>query len=375
MDERNPKVLLLIGDVGGGHKAPAQALKSVFERKHPEFDVNIVDLFTEADVAPYNTSNDSYAVTSQNYTLEMVSNFLFRLFSTLPGHWGFAWYTNLRMYKASLEIVRRENPDILIANNPIVTVIVKKIKRKVGGFFSVTQVTDLGTLLRGWADHSADLVISPAPEATARLMQFGIDRKKIVDSLFPIREGLKDFAPKQKLLSELCLSSSKPVILVTGGGVGTNEHLLKAVDTLAADAEFQVVILAGKLETVKQKLKRRYRRYENVKIVGFTDRMQDYYNAANVIVAKPGTSTMLETELFGKKVVFTRKVGEQEKGNVEYALSAPQNRYMGNDWSNLHSLVRELLYSDVIPLQRRSFDEAERIVDLVVEAYKAKTSV
>ncbi len=362
---------MLIGDVGGGHRAPAQAIKQVFDQQYAgQYEVDIVDLFTEADIAPYNTSEASYALFSQNYTLEKINNLVYRLINTRLGSWFFTKYTLSRLYYPTLEIIRNSNPDILVSNNPIVCLVASSIKKKEGGFYSVTQITDLGKLLRGWADKSADLIVSPSKQAIDELIRYGIDKSKIVGPLFPIRKGFSDPSrPRGEFLSSLGLNSKGPVVLVTGGGVGTNKYMLKAIDSIASDSSLQIIIMAGKVDKVRRSLEHRYQMLSNLKVVGFVNNMQDYYNAADIIVAKPGTSTVLETELLRKKTIFTRKVGEQEIGNVRYLKRNPLTRYLGDDWKQLGDYIHELLHSEDESNSQRSFDESYRIVAAITEGY------
>jgi len=76
-------------------------------------------------------------------------------------------------------------------------------------------------------------------------------------------------------------------------------------------------------------------------------------------------------ELFEKKAILIKPIGEQEKGNVGYALKESNFKYLGNDWSKLNETVQELLN---IPtsiknenyLPRRDFNESKKIVDKII---------
>ncbi|MFA5623299.1 MAG: hypothetical protein WC981_03665, partial [Candidatus Dojkabacteria bacterium] len=64
-------------------------------------------------------------------------------------------------------------------------------------------------------------------------------------------------------------------------------------------------------------------------------------------IAKPGPATLLEIERLGKKAIFTRPVGYQEWGNVEYLLQNPNFIYIGNEYNLIEGEIKELLEKEI----------------------------
>lgn len=366
---KKKKVLIVIGDVAGGHRSAAKALSQIFEEKYADkFEVKTIDLFTTADVAPFNSSEASYAVVSQNHTLEAINNFIFRVLNTELIYPLMRAYVNWRLFDVSRKIILNENPDIVISNHPFVCMVVSRIKQVSNGFKSAVVITDLVTLLRGWADPYATITFAPTKQAEKTLVEYGVDASKVSAALFPINPNLKVTQDKAALLESLGLDPLAKTILVTGGGVGT-KIMLKGLDKLVENQKLQFIILAGKLPGYLEELERRYKIYKNVKVLGFVNNFPDFLNASEIVIAKPGPATILEIELFNKKAVITRKVGEQELGNIDYALQNPLFRYIGDDWDKLPETVNELLLLDANEHEsnRRKFNEAEQIVDSIAE--------
>src|SRR5690606_11108162 len=109
---------------------------------------------------------------------------------------------------------------------------------------------------------------------------------------------------------------------------------------------------------------------KKVKILGYINNMHDYLKIADIVVGKPGPATIIESELFDKKMILTRKIGQQETGNIDYALKNPKFRYIGESWNKLENTIQELLDfnpKQVGELHKREFDECERIVDEIVK--------
>ena len=60
-------------------------------------------------------------------------------------------------------------------------------------------------------------------------------------------------------------------------------------------------------------------------------------------------------------MVYTKKIGEQEIGNIAYAKSNPNFRYIGEDWGMLEETLKELISKKVENTSKRSFDECDQI--------------
>lgn len=357
-------------NAGSGHKMGAEAVQKSFEMLYGDkYEVKTVDLFKVFDVDPFNTSDISYAFVAGNRALETLNNLLFRGLNTYLGYQIYYSYVRNRLLNEAKKWLQEEKPDVIICNHPVVASIINALKTEVGGFKSVQIVLDLVTIFRGWGDESADLIFSPTSEAVNTLVRYGVDVAKIVYPLFPVHPKLKNFRKKEELIEEMGFNTSKPVVLMTGGGVGSGS-LKNAIHRLTNTHKYQVIVSAGKSEYLKDQLERKYKDRKDVKILGYVDNMPDLYNLADVVVAKPSSATVIESELFEKRVVFTRYIGEQDAGNVDYVLRNPKCRYIGTNWDKLEETLDDLLnanFRDPAVNFKREFDECEKIVKEIVK--------
>jgi len=364
------KVLIIIADIGNGHKSAADAITSVFKTKYGEdYELKTIDIYKEADVEPFNSADVSYKFLSQNKAYEKISNATWQFTNTLVGYKIYRAYFLGLIYKAAKTIIEQEKPDIVISAYPLISTIVNQMKLEGALFKYVVVITDLITMHRSWADERADLVTSPTPDAVNTLVNFGVDVNKIIYPFFPLKPELALFRPKQEVIKELKLSSELPIILLTGGGLGT-KAIEVAIAKLSKREDIQKVIIAGKLEESRELLEERYKDNKNVRVLGFVNNMYDYMNCSDVIIGKPGATTVMEIELFNKKAIFTRYIGVHDFGNIEYALRDPKIKYIADDWGKLDESLDELLSfqpreSDI--KLKRKFNEAETIVDEIVK--------
>ncbi len=367
MNERN-RVMIIIGDAGGGHLSAANALTASFRKLYGDrFSLKVIDIFKEAGVPPFRDSAELYVKISASRFLEFFYNIFVPLLNTRVGFYFYKTYVTAKMYRATKRIIDDYDPHVVIANNSIITPLAGAMKRHGGRFLAAVLVTDIVRVFRAWADKHADCVFSPTHEATHRMMRFGVKREKIRGPLFPINPRLSVFRPRDEVLAGLGLrTDGMKTVLVTAGGVGA-VSLKRAIDDLAGDPRLQVIILAGRVPDFERDLQARYAGNPRIRVLGFIDNIQDYYNAADLIVTKPGPATILEIELFQKKAVLTKRVGIQESGNAEFALRNPNIRSIGNRWWRLKKTVERLLDAEPVPFKdRRSFDECETIVREIV---------
>lgn len=364
------KVLIIIADIGNGHKSAADAITTVFKAKYGEdYELKTIDIYKEADVEPFNSADVSYKFLSQNRGYEKVSNVTWKFTNTLIGYKLYKAYFLGLIYKAAKAVIEKESPDIVISAYPLTSTIINQMRKDGAKFKYVVVITDLITMHRSWADESADLVTSPTPDAVKTLVNFGVDINKVIYPFFPLKPELENFKPKSEITQQLNFSNELPIILITGGGLGT-KAISAAIQKLCKREDLQIVVIAGKLDEYREELEEMYKDNKNVRVLGFVSNMYDYLNACDIVIGKPGATTVMEIELFNKKAIFTRYIGVHDFGNIEYALRDPKIKYIADDWDKLEQSLDDLL--NFIPREadtkiKRSFKEAETIVDEIVK--------
>lgn len=360
------KVLILIGDVANGHRSAANAVTESFKQLYPnDYEVKTIDLFTYLEIEPFNSADTFHKFISQNKFYEQINNIGLKFLNTQIGFPFLRSYLK-KLYEPTLELINEENPDLIISIHPITTTVLRELKlNNAIQVKTVSIITDLVSILRSCTDDRSELVFCPTSEAVSKLIRWGVDLKNIVYPLFPINPMLKNFRDRETVLKELNLDLTKQTVLLTGGGFGV-KTLNKAIKKILKDHKnLQMIIIAGKNDSFKNYLLNEYGSNSSVAILGYVNNIQDYFNASDIVIGKPGPATVLEFEIFNKKAILTKKIGEQESGNIDYAKGNPMFRYIGEDWSKLDGAINELISletRDGVKNSRRSFDECLEIV-------------
>jgi len=146
---------------------------------------------------------------------------------------------------------------------------------------------------------------------------------KIIKTGNPIRRESVNIEGKRLQALELfTLSADKPTIFVTGASLGArtlNNAIMGGLDKLIA-ADVQVIWQTGKLyyQGIIDKLGESY--HPNIKIMGFLERMDLAYAAADIIVSRAG-GTISELCVVGKPAILVPSPNVAEDHQTKNALA------------------------------------------------------
>mmetsp|Transcript_46306 Transcript_46306/g.63003 ORF Transcript_46306/g.63003 Transcript_46306/m.63003 type:complete len:541 (-) Transcript_46306:567-2189(-) len=344
------KVLILMSDTGGGHRASAKALEEAFDQISPgQIECHIVDIWTEHAPFPYNRFVPVYKVLAKY-------PFLWR------GFWHYGqfpitrWFqervTMTACYKRFKGVMDGVQPDMVVSVHPLCQDIPLRImdlekKKKRPPF--VTVVTDLGSAHPTWFDPRVDLCFVPSDRVRAIAEKHGLREHQIRQHGLPIRAGFwkPDDRPKEEIRTELGLDTKMPTALIVGGGdgVGGVARITEAIEAevvsggpitdglhgVVEHPKTQVVVVCGSNEQVRAKLAAKdWNDRVSVNVQGFVSNMEDYMAASDCIVTKAGPGTIAEAMCRGLPTMLSCFLPGQEKGNVDYVQELGFGEYSSN---------------------------------------------
>ncbi len=132
-------------------------------------------------------------------------------------------------------------------------------------------------------------------------------------------------------------------ILLMGGGFGWGpiDGMLDVVRDLSADV--QALVIAGRNERLRKRLMARARGHESrIKVHGFTDQMDLFMAASDLIVGKSGGLTSSEAMARGVPLVVFRPIPGQEERNCDF-LQENGAALRVHDLDDLHYRLRHFL--------------------------------
>lgn len=352
------KVLLLMSDTGGGHRASAQAIVGALEKLHPGcFDADIYDIWTDAAPWPLN---------------QLVP--MYRWLGANPFWWGAVWYSTAApgckaTNRFGLQAVREpftraiaaKNPDLVVSVHPmcqeegLTATRALRAARPGRAVPFATVVTDLGSAHPTWFDERADACFVPGDVVAALAARHGVPADRVVQHGLPLRDAFKEHADAVAadaaavvatnaasdtdavaVLDASCKPArraalgaafpERPAALIVGGGEGMGglgaivDAVWRELDATRA-LEATLFIVCGKNAALQKELAARaWGERVDVVVLGFVKNMHDYMAACDCILTKAGPGTIAEAATMGLPTLLTSHLPGQEAGNVTYVI-------------------------------------------------------
>ena len=335
---RNRRVLMLISDTGGGHRASALALQAMMHKLRPCLDIKIVDIWTEHGAWPDNQMPRTYPFLCRHRQLWRA---MFHMAPLLERPW-FAT-TRLTCGAGFKRCISEYDPHLVVSLHPLCQHLPLDLSRRHDDTVPFATVcTDLGSAHCTWFVEGVDACFV-ATDAVRRIAESrGVARSKIRQHGLPVRRpfwqassGAAKLARRQ--IAALGLEVNRRTVLIVGGGDGLGglESVVDATASrLAADqpGAAQVVAVCGRNSAARRRLEARQQAGRwpevSVRVLGFTNEMSEYMKAADCLVSKAGPGTIAEAAMCGLPTVLSDFLPGQEHGNLAFVTRHGFGQYV-----------------------------------------------
>jgi processive 1,2-diacylglycerol beta-glucosyltransferase len=225
-------------------------------------------------------------------------------------------FTYLRLIRRLDPAIRKFAPDVIISTQMIPAAMTSYLKQRGKVQASMIGVlTDFG-VHDFWKQRGVDRYCVAHPSilegdgssTTARAVVTGVPL--MPDFAFPLSQV--------EARRAVGLPEDAHVVLVLGGGLGLSVDTA-AVSLLQRPASTHVIVMPGTNNKARAALDRLAAQHpQRLKVCDWTDRMDVYLRASDVVVGKPGGITVAEALACGRPLLATRSLGGQEGFNVDF---------------------------------------------------------
>lgn len=312
------RALLLISDTGGGHRSAANAIVAALE-EDGSYETRIEDV----------AAHCAFPLTQLGLGYSMALRYA-------PPVYGALYYaTNgRRRYRALVrfcEPLYRERlrdlfisykPDVIVSVHPLLNHAALRARddARMQHVPVVTVITDLGKVHESWLVANADAVVVPAREVYQRALSRGVPPARLHLLGHPIHPKFDDVTgSKANLRKALGLPLDVPIVMLMAGGEGGGKLLSTALALARAKLPIELVVVCGRNESLAQKLGELAKSLPApVHVLGFTDKIPEYFRAVDLLVTKAGPGTLAEANAAQLPVIVYDYVPGQERGNVDF---------------------------------------------------------
>jgi 1,2-diacylglycerol 3-beta-galactosyltransferase len=316
-NKKNPHILFLFSDTGGGHRSASEAIIEALNLEYPHtFTYEMVDFFADYSPPPLNLAGPTYPAMSRMDELWKLSfettddpHRMRMIYATL--------WPSIRLYMYRL--IRKHPCDVIVSVHPLINTPFLRAKTKKNDLTPyITVVTDLVSTHCAWFNNQADLIIVPSQQAYQNALELNIEPDKLRIIGLPVADRFcHPTADKKALRRKLGWPEDKFTILLVGGGDGMGPlgEVSMAINDTKLDAT--LVVIAGHNTRLQNKLEKH--EWNNPTFVyGFVKDMPEFMQAADVLLSKAGPGTICEALIAELPIILYHRISGQEEGNVAF---------------------------------------------------------
>jgi UDP-N-acetylglucosamine:LPS N-acetylglucosamine transferase len=295
---RVPKILIISSDTGGGHRSAAAAIVAGVQKFF---------------------AGDSYAVRVVRAVEDShhLSDKLVRLYNWVLRHrqhwmkylyWAvnrFRPETREFFYRRSVgfitELFERWCPHVVVSVHPLTQHAFARVLKELGladKIPLVTVVTDpCYGFWKGWACDAVTLYLVASEEARQQLIDYGVAPDRIKVSGMPVHPKFEqpDERAAQAARRALGLDPEKFTVFVNAGWVGGGNIPNIFRELARGELDVQAIFLAGRNEELRAQAESLAATAKfPVKVIGYSEHIEQLMAAANVMVSKLGGLTTFE---------------------------------------------------------------------------------
>jgi UDP-N-acetylglucosamine:LPS N-acetylglucosamine transferase len=322
MKPSNPKILIISSDTGGGHRSAAAAIVAGIESfvKGESYAVRVVRAVEE-----------SHHLAAK---LVAIYNWLLRH----KQHWMKYYYWLINRFRPETReffhsrcidyvrnVVERWCPHIVVSVHPLTQHIFARVLKEFGWADRVPLVTVVTDpyygFWKGWACDDVRLYLVATEDARRQLIDYGIAPERIKVSGMPVHPKFSfpgDDAARVARQA-LGLDPDKFTVFVNAGWEGGGNVPQIFSELVRGELDVQAIFLAGKNENLKNEAERMAAEATfPIKVIGYSDEVEQLMRAANVMISKLGGLTTFEALSCRLPIIadVTTKPMPQEAGTV-----------------------------------------------------------
>jgi len=323
------KILLFHASAGYGHKKVAEVVAKEFRlRGLSQDEVKVIDALD---------------LTSKFFA-DSYRGIYFNCVKYIPDAWGwvyelldkakvYRWVRPIRsrynriVGQKLLDLVRQENPDHIICTHFLSAELFASAKLR--GEIQATLTTVITDFYPHtfWVNEGTDFYWVMNDVSKADLLRRGVDEKKVMARGMPVDSIFKPTGRRNEILSKWRFAPDRFTLLITSGsfGLGPYSEILRNLS--AYGDRLQCFVVCGNNQEMKAALDKE--RFDfPVQVFGFVNFMDELMEASDLLLAKPGGATTVESLAKGVPMIVLNPIPGQETRNARFLKEQDASFFM-----------------------------------------------
>ena len=304
----SPRILILTVPHGASHQRAANALRTALLEIQPGVQVEVVNALDHC-ARWFRAYYNAYEIPLKYWPSlwGWIERFQDKQGATSPD------WLNRRGAQPLFRFIQRFAPDVVIATEVGICELAAMFKREANAPFGLVGV-ELMDFHPAWVQPEIDLFLATHEDLAAELVAAGAPRNKVVTCGQPIDPAFLSLPDRESARQRLGIELDVPLLLVLFGGAGIAKprRILKEIKKLKQ--LFQVVFICGRNQRLEKEIRKRGRGLPHCCALGWVNNMHEWMVAADLLISKPGGSTLTEAFACGLPMLaFDPHPGNEER--------------------------------------------------------------
>lgn len=351
------RILILTCATGGGHLRAAAALEKYIREETPH-DVIQMDFLKSIGKVLDKTVVDSYL-----FMAKRTPGLFGRLYKKTNQDTILGDFVPRATELIGLQLLPHlldAAPDVVISVHPFATEMVSSLKES--GKITVPLIcimTDYG-VHKAWIAPAVDAYVVASGDMVSELTALGIPKDSIHPFGIPVHDVFFDKEDQATLLAEMGLSPDVPTILFMAGSMGVTNIAALYRALSKSPLELQMIIITGNNKKLYETIEAEMRESpKKTKLLGFTQEVERYMHASDLIVTKPGGLTVSEALACNLPLAVFDAIPGQEEDNANFLQTHDMGVRITKD--NFSAVVSSLIeHRDRLRRMRESCEKFDK---------------
>ena len=359
---RVPKILIISSDTGGGHRSAAAAIVAGVQKffNGQSYAVRVVRAIEES------YGGTEKLVRFYNWVLRHKQHWMKYVYWAVN---RFRPETRNFFYRRTVgyvsDLFDRWCPHVVVSVHPLTQHAIARVLKELGladKIPLITVVTDpCYGFWRGWACDDVQLYLVASEEARQQLIDYGVAPERIKISGMPIHPKFHSMNEQaaRAARSALGLDPHKFTVFVNAGWAGGGNIPQIFREFAKGDLNVQGIFLAGRNEELRVEAEKVAAKSKfPIKVIGYSEHIEQLMTAANVMVSKLGGLTTFEA--FACRVPIIADATTEPMPQEAGAASMIVRRGAG---------VLLDRATDIVPVIRRMLDDSKHYATMRAAAF------